>query len=467
MKNGYEQTSCAPATEMNRNINRPRFEKGLLLLCSIALGTSSVQAGDLFGDLLGDALRRATVESVSRAREISDVELRLVSQSIPRKLPGAPLVGSNGDLSKTPASRSGTVTPQSLEESLEQQSPAQRQALLAVIESEIDQLQVELAQLNAVEPKTPANNVALSAINTAISTKQRAREFVLGQIKGISPAVAESFAALSNPYFLVCKEQLWAPKDPLEWSKTISSHKDALVRAGRSVGLIMLDDRPAGSGFVVGSNHLITNLHVLKSIAQYDEQKNLWKIRPGAKVYFDVEYPLGKDNACEEPNKERSYFLNAVHAVPKGSRDDMAILLTSTDQQFPKSLTLAERPNAAYAGNMIVAVMGYPGPPDDMTVAEQVEFFRTPDKLAPQFPFKRLSGGFTGGKKVTDEGMFVHKANTSGGNSGSPIFDLSDGAVIGIHVQGFNRFQDRLGYNEALTAARIVKFMTEAGLTSK
>lgn len=419
------------------------------------------------GGLFGDVLRAAKVTSVARNIELKEVEIRPVSQSVPRALPGQPLVNSNGDLSKTPASRSETIAPESLAKSVAEQTPEERQALLTAIDKEIDQLQLELARRNAIEPKTPNDNLEIFAINAAISTKQEAREYVAGRITQISPAVAESYAALSNPYFLICKEQLWAPKDPLEWRAKISPQRDALIRAGRSVGLIKLGDRPAGSGFVVGSNHLITNLHVVKSIAQFDEEKKFWKIRPGAKVYFDVEYPLGNDGHCEEPNKTKSYFLNAVLAVPKNSDDDIAILVTSSDQQYPKSLQVAERSTESYAGNMIIAVIGYPGPPVDMTITEQMEFFQAPGKIAPQYPYKRLSSGFTGDETVGNDGMFVHKANTSGGNSGSPVLDVSDGAVVGIHVQGFNRFQDKLGYNQALIASRIIKLLTESGLAPK
>ena len=116
---------------------------------------------------------------------------------------------------------------------------------------------------------------------------------------------------------------------------------------------------------------------------------------------------------------------------------------------------------------MLVAVLGYPGPPRDMTVTEQIDFFSGPSTKAPQFVFKRLSGGFVGDEVVTVDGKFVHKANTAGGNSGSPIFDLEDGSVVGIHVEGQDRFDDVLGYNRGLTGERVRALLVRAGLASQ
>ena len=102
-----------------------------------------------------------------------------------------------------------------------------------------------------------------------------------------------------------------------------------------------------------------------------------------------------------------------------------------------------------------------------MTIAEQIEFFHTPITKTPQFGYKRLSEGFTGSRAVTSNGLFVHKANTAGGNSGSPVFNIEDATLVGLHVQGHNRFLNQLGYNEALTSERVIMLLTVSGLTQQ
>jgi hypothetical protein len=147
--------------------------------------------------------------------------------------------------------------------------------------------------------------------------------------------------------------------------------------------------------------------------------------------------------------------------------DDLAILLTSSDENFPPKIEFGRRKPQDYASKMIVAVIGYPGDPEDMTVPEKNQFFHTPITKTPQFGYKRLSGGNTGAKAGPPDGLFVHDANTAGGSSGSPVFDLKDATPVGLHVKGHDRFPgtDILGYNEALTSERVIKLLTDSGLS--
>jgi V8-like Glu-specific endopeptidase len=375
-----------------------------------------------------------------------------------------PLAGSNGDAPKTML-RTSDIPPVALSKTLQRLTDKERVAIYDNISSEIGALTEQLQERLAIENKSKEVNDEIAALNSSLSAKQQAREFTLGNVTNVSNAAAESFAAVGNPYFLMCGDVLWARADPLKWLDQLAPRKDVFIRAGRSVGLLTLAERPAGTAFVVGTNHIVTNLHVVKLIADLDPVKKIWKMKPNVKVTFDVEYPLGADAACPSANPPRSYYVNGVFAVPpKEAEDDIAILITSSDNNFPAALAVKKRPEASYSGNLMVAVIGYPGPPADMTAAEQIQFFSTPVTLSPQFPYKRLSEGFTGDQKVTSDGFFVHKANTAGGNSGSPIFDLSNGEVVGIHVEGNNRFNDVMGYNRGLIGDRILKLLARGGL---
>lgn len=400
--------------------------------------------------------------------KVNALQLEVANKGKPSALTPSdtPLVGSNGASPKT-LLRTSDIPPVALSKTLQRLTDGERTALAASISSEIEVFAEQLNRRLAIEEKTPELNDEIAGLNAAISAKRQALEFTRGNVTDVSNAAAESFANTGNPYFLMCGEALWARTDPLKWIDQLQPQKSALIQAGRSVGMLSLNDRLAGTAFVVGKSHILTNLHVVKVIADYDTGARVWKIRQGVKVTFDVEYPVGPSANCLKPNPAKAYYVNGVFSVPSaGVPDDIAVLLTSFDQDFPAPLAVRTKPNEKYAGNMTVAVIGYPGPPADMTVAEQIQFFSPPDTLSPQFPFKRLSEGFTGSQKVTEDGFFVHKANTAGGNSGSPIFDLSDGSVVGIHVEGNNRFNDVMGYNRGLTGDRVRKLLAKAGLSN-
>jgi V8-like Glu-specific endopeptidase len=294
---------------------------------------------------------------------------------------------------------------------------------------------------------------------TAVTGRQESPAAAIAAVQSIQ-ALIESLQKLVKTGLSV----FWAPSDPLKWKDQISRVANKLVEQGRSVGLLSLGDRPAGSGVVVGRNHVLTNRHVVTALADYDPATKVWTPRSDVRITFDKEYALGSALGCGQANEARSYSINGIFFSPSDG-DDLAIVLTSRDDRFPAKVDFKERDRDAYAGNMVVAVMGYPGPPDDMTVAEQLQFFRTPLTVTPQFGYKRVAGGYTGDRPVTDQGFFAHRANTSGGNSGSPVFDLADGTVVGLHVQGRNRFLDQLGYNEALTSEKVSKLLRAAGLS--
>lgn len=361
--------------------------------------------------------------------------------------------------------RSSEVPPVSISKTVQRLSPEEQMRLITAINDDLRSLDEELHARLAMEPRTKEIEADISGLNDAITAKRQALELARAAETRVSNAGAESFAAVSNPYFLICGDMLWARSDPLKWEDQIVKIKDRLLAVGRSVGMIELDKRHIGTGFVVGDKYVVTNLHVVREIADFNEKTRRWSVRTGATISFDVEYALGTELKCDKPPRpKRTYYVTAVHSVPKEGQGDVAVLMTSRDNGYPAPLEVKTRPNASYKAKMIVAVLGYPGPPRDMTIAEQISFFTGPDTQAPQFVYKRVSGGYTGDELVTTDGMFVHKANTAGGNSGSPVIDLADGSVVGIHVEGRDRYNDVMGYNRGLTGEHVRALLVKAGL---
>ena len=347
-------------------------------------------------------------------------------------------------------------------EAVNRQTVDDRQKLVSDLTSQIAKLKEEL---NSEIAKRPRNTDRIKQINDSLAVKQQAYDLASGDSDKGSPAAAESYTNTSNPYFLMCGHSYWAPKDTLKWSDKLKKTGQRLNTIGRSVGLIYLDDRPIGTGFVVQPGYIMTNKHVLEALA-YPNGTN-WTFRGKvATIRFDREFDIGQANGCDTPNPQRTYRITLVYETAKGSKrgDDLAILLTGTDDSYPPKLSFSKREPVAYFANMTVAVIGYPGVPRDMTVLEQEEFFSTPTSRVPRFFYKRISGGYTGENQVTEDGVFTHLANTSGGNSGSPIIDLSDGTVVGVHVWGYDRFLDEMGYNLGIVSNKAIAFLVDSGL---
>ena len=415
----------------------------------------------MFGDLTSQ-IRALTARDQALRAEAASASQR----STAAVLSNEPLKGSNGAPPTTDL-RSSQIPPIAISKTVLRLNESQQTNLKTAISDDISKLIVELNNRVAIDPKTDELNEEIAAINETLTAKRQALALASSTPTEVTSAGAESFANTANPYFLICGSTLWARSDPVKWAEIFAKNKDKLVSLGRSVGMIEVGNRLAGTGFVVGQSHVLTNLHVVKLIADFDKKTGRWVLQPDAKITFDVEYPLGDESGCTNPNKKRSYFINAVHSFPKNNGDDIAVLLTSVDKDFPPLIEVGTRASEKYAGNMIVGVLGYPGPPSDMTIAEQIQFFSTPTASNPQFVYKRLSGGYTGDQRVGTDGMFVHKANTAGGSSGALVIDLAEGEVVGIHVEGYNRFNDVMGYNRALTGEHIRRLLTTAGLLTK
>ena len=71
-----------------------------------------------------------------------------------------------------------------------------------------------------------------------------------------------------------------------------------------------------------------------------------------------------------------------------------------------------------------------------------------------EFGVKRVA---VGAVLLHDETRFAHDCSTLGGNSGSPVFDLASGDVVGIHVRGASLLR-----NEAVRGEQAAAFVEEA-----
>lgn len=124
---------------------------------------------------------------------------------------------------------------------------------------------------------------------------------------------------------------------------------------------------------------------------------------------------------------------------------DMALLRIRTDGLRPVPPLRSEPVAATHA----VAAIGYPW--DD-------------PRSTPLFTHAVFDGTYGVKRAALGEVMatapqrLFHDCSTLGGNSGSPLFSLETGDVVGVHYSGIFMWR-----NEAVPAADIETFVAEAG----
>lgn len=216
---------------------------------------------------------------------------------------------------------------------------------------------------------------------------------------------------------------------PQEYKDVWSDFRKKVAPLLFSIGRVELaDGKHIGTGFLVGTDLLATNRHVLDAMTFGSEV-----LAPGgARVVFKQE--IGSTNPPGQIVQ-----LDGVAAVHP--RLDMALLrLPRLERPF-----VSVEPSPVAEGTQIAAI-GYPA--DDPV--------NNPLFLAPvfkgRFGVKRAALGEV--LDGTESPLLFHDCSTTQGNSGSPIFSLATGRVAGIHRAGFFMYR-----NEAVDADELRAFI--------
>lgn len=212
------------------------------------------------------------------------------------------------------------------------------------------------------------------------------------------------------------------------WSQLSS---DAVLRTRiesvlPSVGRVELPGHPrlpyGGTGFVVGDGIIMTNRHVAEVFAAGLGDRRiafLPNARAGIDFRREFERPTGPTLTVSDVLMIHPYW-------------DMALLKVSGLTQTPLTLSLQDARDLT--GRQIF-VVGYPA--FDIRNPARVQN----DLFDRHFGTKRLQPGeLQGGVETASFAKLVqaagHDCSTLGGNSGSAVFDLQTGEVLGLHFGG-------------------------------
>lgn len=253
--------------------------------------------------------------------------------------------------------------------------------------------------------------------------------------EGMAPAPAlqpgfggttEAIVVLTGRPSLLIQNGTFEMPDSAVWQADLTVAKSAIeaviARTGRVEVFNHFNFDWVGTGWLIAEDVIVTNRHVAEEFAQAEGQgfgfrSNLIGTEMGAAVDFREEF-----NSLSELSVkvEEILFIADRHAP------DIAFLKITGDTPLPEPLQLAaEAPEV----RTTIGTVGYPAFDPRNGVDAMADIF------GDVFDKKRFGPG-----KVSHIGegvhWFVHDAATLGGSSGSPVFDLNTGRVVGLHFSG-------------------------------
>jgi S1-C subfamily serine protease len=178
-----------------------------------------------------------------------------------------------------------------------------------------------------------------------------------------------------------------------------------------------------GTGFAVAPSIIVTNVHVV----------------------------AGASNIVAVPNNSGPRQQQRATVIARYPIHDVAIL--RLDGSGGRPLAIA---STAPGQGSKIWVMGFPG------AADSVQIDRTAvASLSDGIVSRILPGETTAGRNLGNTTLLQHTAETSGGNSGSPVLDGCQ-RVVGVHFMGISR--EGAKFNFATLATVLPELLRQAGI---
>ncbi len=216
-----------------------------------------------------------------------------------------------------------------------------------------------------------------------------------------------------------------APSFP-DWPQFRVAAEPLLYSVGR---IDSAPKTPIGTGFLVAPGLLVTNRHVLDMLS-----RGTGMLEKGqAVVRFKYEFGSGED---EGP-------VDILRAVATHPRLDLALL--EVEEPAGGARPPLEVDEAGVELGHPVVTVGYP-----LEDTKRNPLFLNV-LFAGVFGVKRAALGEVAGHAPQ---ALVHDCSTVGGNSGSPVFSMKTGRVVGVHCEGFFLYR-----NQAVDGASLKEFV--------
>ncbi|MER7050260.1 trypsin-like serine peptidase [Streptomyces jumonjinensis] len=235
----------------------------------------------------------------------------------------------------------------------------------------------------------------------------------------------EAIVLLEGRPAILVQNQDFPPQDG-DWA-VLNGHRAAIRESIARVGRVEVSGHPSldwlGTAFPVAAGVVMTNRHVAVEFSRETDAGWTFKKGMGAGISTAEAY-------AAPPGIGPVYAVTEVIGIHEEL--DMALLRISPDGDGagpPDPLALAGDAPAEVRGHPVYCV-GYPA--YDGRRNEPVAMGRI---FMDVYNVKRLQPGTTT-ELLPGGSVMMHDCSTLGGNSGSPVFGLSDHRVLGLHFGG-------------------------------
>jgi V8-like Glu-specific endopeptidase len=276
-------------------------------------------------------------------------------------------------------------------------------------------------------PRTRLERAAAAELSELVATGARSLDKLRdGRDLDLSDDEVQGLEAIvrleGRPAIVVQNGSFMQP--PAAWA-SLNDARAAITDAVARVGRIAVTGHPeydwVGTGFLVAADLLMTNEHVAREFSRFAEGR--WQFRPQHTAGVDLRAEYGSDATLtfavtEVAGVHDTYDLALLRVAPQ-----------SGDGALPTPLSVAAAPPERLRGLPVYAI-GYPawdGKRNEPAAMRRI--------FLDIYNVKRLQPG-----EITSNGLagaaFHHDCSTLGGNSGSPLLDLTTHRVIGLHFGG-------------------------------
>ncbi|MFE2556986.1 trypsin-like serine peptidase [Streptomyces sp. NPDC059352] len=248
-----------------------------------------------------------------------------------------------------------------------------------------------------------------------------------------------------RPAILVQRQDFAPQRD--EWA-VLDGQRAAIRESLARVGRVEVTGHPSldwiGTAFLVGPGTVMTNRHVAAEFSRFEGERGRWSFEYGMSARVDPAEELPVDTDTAPPLSDpilsapappspapapTPYEITEIIGIHPDV--DMALLRIepSASDGLPTPLAVAADAPASLPGRPVY-VVGYPAWDGRRNEPESMRRI-----FMDVYNVKRLQPGAA--TDFTPGGLVMkHDCSTLGGNSGSPVFDLADHRVLGLHFGG-------------------------------
>ncbi|WP_296899737.1 serine protease [Thiohalocapsa sp.] len=228
--------------------------------------------------------------------------------------------------------------------------------------------------------------------------------------------------------------------------ETAAKMKRSVVAVGTYMAVRATQKQPRGTGFVVGPNHVVTNAHVVPGNLDEGRRETVAVYRPGS-------------NNRTEMRKAKLVAADREHDLALLRFEGGALPAVT----LGRSADVREGQWAAFTGYPLVGALGLYSATHRAVVAALAPIAApvgSGRELTPEM-IKRLSAPFK---------ILQLDATAYPGNSGSPLYDVDTGRVIGVINSVYvkrtreSAIKDPSGISYAIPVDYVRELMSKAGV---